>query len=104
MADPRDTGFDALTLAGYRAASLFAKLTPAPLALGTSLALGAPLALGFRDKREMIERHLQRVNPSLRGFALRQAVQEAFQSYTRYYLETFRLGTLSKKQIQAGHT
>jgi len=104
MADPRDTGFDALTLAGYRAASLFAKLTPAPLALGTSLALGAPLALGFRDKREMIERHLQRVNPSLRGFALRQAVQESFQSYTRYYLETFRLGALSKKQIQAGHT
>jgi KDO2-lipid IV(A) lauroyltransferase len=104
MADPRDTGFDALTLAGYRAASLFAKLTPAPLALGTSLALGAPLALGFRDKREMIERHLRRVNPSLRGFALRQAVQESFQSYTRYYLETFRLGTLSKKQIQAGFT
>lgn len=102
MAGPRDAGFDALTLAGYRTASLFAKLTPSPLALGASLALGAPLALGMRDKRAMIERHLQRVNPALKGFALRQAVHESFQSYTRYYLETFRLGTLSKKQIQAG--
>jgi KDO2-lipid IV(A) lauroyltransferase len=56
----------------------------------------------MRDKRAMIERHLQRVNPALKGFALRQAVQESFQSYTRYYLETFRLSTLSKDQIQAG--
>jgi hypothetical protein len=73
MAGPRDAGFDALTLAGYRTASLFAKLAPSPLALGASLALGAPLSLGMRDKRAMIERHLQRVNPALKGFALRQA-------------------------------
>ena len=84
MAGPRDAGFDALTLAGYRTASMFAKLAPSPLALGAALALGAPLSLGMREKRAMIERHLQRVNPALKGFALRQAVQESFQSYTRY--------------------
>ena len=39
----------------------------------------------------MIERHLRRVNPRLRGAAMRVAVQQAFDSYARYYVESFRL-------------
>ena len=45
----------------------------------------------------MIERHLRRVNPQLRGTALRVAVQQAFDSYARYYVESFRLPTMSKR-------
>ncbi len=45
----------------------------------------------------MIERHLRRVDPSLSGLALRRAVQEAFDSYTRYYIESFRLPTLDAR-------
>ena len=48
-------------------------------------------------------RHLQRVDPSLNGKRLHVATQQAFASYTRYYLETFRLTSLSKQQIAQGH-
>jgi KDO2-lipid IV(A) lauroyltransferase len=93
---------DAFTVAGYRAASLFAKLTPGVIAHASAFALSGPLAIAMRSKRLMVERHLRRINPTLSGFALRQATQEAFQSYARYYLETFRLSTLSRRQIDDG--
>ena len=48
-------------------------------------------------------RHLQRVDPNLSGKRLDVATQQAFVSYTRYYLETFRLTSLSKQQIAQGH-
>lgn len=102
MNDKPASNQDAFTVAGYRAASLFAKLTPGPVAHVSAFALGGPLAIAMRSKRLIVERHLRRINPMLSGFALRQAAQEAFQSYARYYLETFRLSTLSKQQIQAG--
>jgi lauroyl/myristoyl acyltransferase len=47
------------------------------------------------ERRAMIERHLRRVDPTLRGLRLRRAVQEAFDSYARYWLESFRLPNLS---------
>ena len=93
---------DAFTVAGYRVASLFAKLTPGPIAHASAFALSGPLAIAMRSKRLIVERHLRRINPGLSGFALRQATQEAFQSYARYYLETFRLSTLSRQQIDDG--
>jgi KDO2-lipid IV(A) lauroyltransferase len=93
---------DAFTVAGYRVASLFAKLTPGPIAHASAFALSGPLSIAMRSKRLIVERHLRRINPSLSGFALRQAAQEAFQSYARYYLETFRLSTLSRQQIDDG--
>lgn len=50
----------------------------------------------------MIERHLRRVDPSLRGWRLRQAVQDAFDSYARYWIESFRLPTLPARIVDAG--
>ncbi len=50
----------------------------------------------------MIERHLRRVDPTLRGLRLRRAVQEAFDSYARYWLESFRLPTLSVATVERG--
>jgi KDO2-lipid IV(A) lauroyltransferase len=49
----------------------------------------------------MIERHLRRVDPTLRGLRLRRAVQEAFDSYARYWIESFRLPSLSKRAVAA---
>jgi KDO2-lipid IV(A) lauroyltransferase len=51
----------------------------------------------------MVKRHLQRVDPDLKGSSLNRAMQLAFQSYTRYYLETFQLPSISHQQIAAGH-
>ena len=50
----------------------------------------------------MIERHLRRANPTLEGLALRRAVQEAFDSYARYWIESFRLPSLHKRVVDAG--
>ena len=47
----------------------------------------------------MIERHLKRVNPKLSGNSLRVAVQQAFDSYAQYYMESFRLPTMSKQAV-----
>ena len=50
----------------------------------------------------MIERHLRRVDPTLRGLRLRRAVQEAFDSYARSWLESFRLPNLSVATVERG--
>lgn len=102
MANRPDIGTDSFTLSGYKLASMVARYTPAPLAFGAAMALAPTFSLGMRDERKMVERHLRRVNPALKGFALRQAVQSAFQSYVRYYMETFRLPTISRQAIVAG--
>jgi KDO2-lipid IV(A) lauroyltransferase len=102
MANRRDIGNDSFTLIGYKLASMLARYTPAPLASGAAMALAPTFSLGMRDDRKMVERHLRKVDPTLTDFALRQAVQRAFQSYARYYLETFRLPALSARTINAG--
>ena len=52
----------------------------------------------------MVERHLQRVNPKLQGTALRLAVQQAFDYYARYYVESFRLPTMSRASVSRPFT
>lgn len=103
MANRRGFGNDSFTVSRYKLASMVARYTPAPLALGAAMALAPPMSLGMRDERKMMERHLRRVNPTITDFSLRQAVQRAFQSYARYYLETFRLPALSRQAVAAGH-
>ena len=93
---------DALTSSGYKFGSLVAQITPGPIAQGLSTFAGAAMAPTMRDKRTMIERHLRRVDPSLHGFALRRAAQQAFESYSRYWVESFRLPSLSKRTVERG--
>ncbi len=50
----------------------------------------------------MIARHLRRADPTLSGMRLRRAVQEAFDSYARYWLESFRLPNLSGRTVERG--
>lgn len=90
---------DAATVSGYRLGAFTAKLLPGPLASLAATGLGVGASLASPTKRDMIERHLRRVNPALRGASLRVAVQQAFDSYAKYYVESFRLPTLSKKAV-----
>ena len=99
MAKPFQDLTDAFTVGGYKLGSLVARLTPGPVAQGAVSLLAPGVALSLRNKRAMVERHLQRVNPELKGFALRRASQEAFDSYMRYYTESFRLPSLSAKHV-----
>jgi KDO2-lipid IV(A) lauroyltransferase len=101
---PRDR-FDlsaAITVGGYRTAALAARAMPGALAnaLAPSFGLGANLASG--DRRAMIMRHLKRADPTLGGLRLRRAAQEAFDSYARYWLESFRLPHLSARTVDRG--
>lgn len=98
----RDPVVDALTVAAYRFAAVGARLSPGPLADATASAIGLSLMGVMRSRRSMVERHLRRVDPSLRGVALRRAVQGSFESYARYYVESFRLPTLSREVVAAG--
>ena len=100
--DPQKRFYDALTASGFRTGSLVAQLTPGPMALAAASFAGLGLSQTMRSRRTMIERHLQRVNPSLRGFALRRAVQQAFDSYARYWVESFKLPTMSKRTVERG--
>ena len=58
----------------------------------------------IRAQRSTVARHMQRVQPELRGRALRRAVQKSFESYAHYYIETFRMPSLNPETIQAGFT
>ena len=93
---------DFLTASTYRFGALAAQSMPSIVAAG----MASPLAFGANvaspQRRAMIERHLRRVDPSLGGIRLRRGVQQAFDSYTKYWLESFRLPNLSKRAVDAG--
>jgi phosphatidylinositol dimannoside acyltransferase len=102
MAARRDPTVDALTVAAYRLGAAGARFTPGPLAEVSATAIGVTLAGVMRSRRTIVERHLRRVDPRLRGVALRRAVQASFDSYARYYIESFRLPTLSRRIVADG--
>jgi phosphatidylinositol dimannoside acyltransferase len=90
---------DAATVNAYKMGSLAARLMPGPLASAAATSLGFTASFANAERRAMIERHIKRVNPALRGASLRVAVQTAFDSYARYYVESFRLPSLSKRVV-----
>lgn len=102
MAGPIESLTDSLSVAGYKLGATIAKFTPAPIAQGTVSLLAPTIALSLRSRRHMVERHLKRVNPSMSRVALRRTSQAAFDSYMRYYVESFRLPELSKKTVARG--
>jgi KDO2-lipid IV(A) lauroyltransferase len=95
---------DAAVVGGYRLGALAARLTPGPLAAAASSSLGFAASFATPARRAMIERHLRRVSPRIGRSALRLSVQGAFDSYARYYVESFRLPTLSARTVDRGFT
>jgi len=96
---PRRRVTDAATVNAYKMGSLAARLMPGPLASAAATSLGFTASFANAERRAMVERHIRRVNPALRGASLRVAVQQAFDSYARYYVESFRLPSLSKRVV-----
>ena len=95
--------FDSLSLRAYQAGSLVARSLPQPLAVGAGRVAGAALAQTMRGRRTMIERHLRRAHGGrLEGADLRREVQRAFDSYARYWAESFRLPDLTPDDLDAG--
>jgi KDO2-lipid IV(A) lauroyltransferase len=92
----------AVAVGGFRTGALMARAVPGVLAnnLANPIALGA--SLSNRERRAMIERHLRRVNPQWSDWRVRSAIQEAFESYARYWVESLRLPSLSERTVANG--
>ncbi|HYN34951.1 MAG TPA: phosphatidylinositol mannoside acyltransferase [Ilumatobacteraceae bacterium] len=101
ITDPRRFT-DLATTSSYRFGAAAAQLMPARVAAGLTMPFGFGANFAGRERRTMIARHLQRVDPTLRGVKLRRAVQEAFDSYAHYWLESFRLPNLSAATVERG--
>ena len=97
----RDGGFDAIGLYGYKTASALARTLPGPLTAASASMLGIVFAQGMRGRRAMVERHLRRARPGISALGLRRLVQESFDSYAQYWVESFRLPGLSKAEVDA---
>jgi phosphatidylinositol dimannoside acyltransferase len=104
MADPRRELVNAATLGGFRMAALAARGLPGFAAQGIAPALGLGASFANPERRAMVERHLQRADPTMGEVRLRRAVQLAFDSYSRYWLESFRLPNLPRRTVDRGMT
>lgn len=91
----------AATVGGYRTGALMARLLPGVVASGLASPIGFGASFGNAERRAIIERHLRRVNPELAGYRLRGAVQDAFDSYARYWIDSLRLPNLSARTVAA---
>ena len=96
---PRQEITDSLTVGAYKLGSLLSKGVPTALSATVGAALGAPASLAMREKRQMVERHMRRVRPDASAWEIRRLTQRVFDSYARYYVESFRLPTLSARQV-----
>jgi lauroyl/myristoyl acyltransferase len=76
----------------YRAGAELARVVPARVGKPAARVVGRGLALAMVSRRRQVERNLRRATAGeLSGVALQKAVAETFDSYTRYWLELFRL-------------
>jgi phosphatidylinositol dimannoside acyltransferase len=76
----------------YRTGAELARIVPAGVGEPAARVVGRAIALTMPSRRRQVERNLRRATAGqLQGLALRKAVGETFDSYTRYWLELFRL-------------
>lgn len=104
MASLRESVGDSFTVGGYRLASILAQLTPGPFAYATARLIGYTASASLQSRRDIIERHIRRVRPDIGKRELRTAVQGAFDSYARYYVESFRLPGLPREVVDNSFT
>lgn len=86
----------------YRLGSALARSIPRPLVPGVADLAGTGARSVMRGRRQIIARHLRRARPELSGRALDAAVDAAFDSYARYWVESFRLPDMSPADLDAG--
>ncbi|MDP9234626.1 MAG: phosphatidylinositol mannoside acyltransferase [Actinomycetota bacterium] len=92
-AGPRDEGrLLQLVYYGYVVGSLVARAIPERIAYALAHVVGGMLGRRRTDRRHAVERNLSRVTGLAPGSeSLDRLVIEAYRSYARYWLETFRL-------------
>lgn len=92
---------DAVTPA-YQTAARIARRLPPPAAASGARALGRAAGHLARGRRAQVERNLLRIDPSLSAVRLRRLTNQTFESYARYFEESFRLPGMTPPAIAAG--
>ncbi len=88
-----------LVTSGYRAAAAYSRAVPRPLADLTAKGMSRAAATVSAERRMLVGRHLRRARPGLSGRALDRAVDATFDSYARYWVDSFRLPQLSPAEV-----
>ena len=93
-----------LVTPAYRSAAALARRLPKRVAAAFAIGLGRVAGRIAGQRRAQVERNLRRVDPTMDAAARRRAVRETFESYARYYEESFRLPGTSPDVLDAGFT
>ena len=93
---------DSRAFTAYKLAAQVARALPEPAADALARLAGFGAAQVGSDRRAQVERNLRRVHgPTFGGFALRRAVAATYESYARYWAESFRLPGMSPAELDA---
>jgi len=99
---PLRAAADSIVVSGYKFGSILSRTIPEPLTGTIASFVGLPAAVGLADKRQMVDRHMRRVLPSASASVRRRLVREVFDNYARYYVESFKLPSLTAKEVRDG--
>lgn len=88
--------------AAYRAGAVFSRSVPRPVAELAARGLSRVAASVSKERRMLVARHLHRADPTLAGRELDRVVDATFDSYARYWIDSFRLPDLTPEQVDFG--
>ena len=86
----------------YRLGSAVAGAIPSRFAEWVPRPIGVVWSRLSRNKAAMLARHMRRAMPTASHDEVKVAVTRGFESYIRYYVESFRLPKRSASEIDAG--
>ena len=86
-----------------RAGATLAKVLPEPMSLALAAVAGSLFAAAPSERRRMLRRHLRRVlGPDAAQTEVDRQARRALASYARYWVDTFRVPSLSLDQLERG--
>lgn len=93
-----------LVTPAYRTAAALARRAPAPVVAAAARRLGRLAYLTASGRRAQVERNLRRIDPTLSDREVARLARQTFETYARYYAESFRLPTTPPEAVDAGFT
>ena len=89
------------TVSFYKAAAAFCRRAPEAVTSRLAYPIGATVAAIERQPRSIAERNLRRVlGAGVHGRELRRLSRSVFISYARYYVDSFRLPSLTPDEVE----
>ena len=90
-------------LVPYKAGALVAKVVPETASMGLATAAGRAYAAWPSGRRRMLRRHVRRVvGPDVAQREVDHLAARALSAYARYWVDTFRVPSLSLEQLERG--